>query len=291
MNIPTFPKRIEIELVNACNLNCIYCPRRFLENLNGYINFPLFKRLIDEIEDYPDTILVLHRRGESLLHPDFIKIMEYVHGKFKTIQLASNATLLNEEKSKAIVDTVSFISFSIDTPEMFNKTRIPAKYDKVESNILNFLKINERKGNPVSTQVSMVKTSITTEKDTQRFKAIWCDKVDCVRIYQEHSSDGNFGSLKKERTYRKSCVMPYYEMLIYCDGKTGRCNHDWDGKPLGDITKQSIIQIWHSDQYNMLRLQHKTLEITDPICLNCGSWYPSIGNQGTGNIYKKTKFT
>jgi MoaA/NifB/PqqE/SkfB family radical SAM enzyme len=113
MHYPIAPKRIEIELASACNLQCSYCPRHFLDNLNGFIDIHFFTGIIDEIESNPEIILVLHRRGESLLHPKFPDIMKYVKGKFKEIQLATNATMLDETKSKAIIESVHFLSFRI----------------------------------------------------------------------------------------------------------------------------------------------------------------------------------
>ena len=287
MRVPEFPQRIEIELASACNLRCTYCPRQYIDDLNGFINIDLFRRLIDEIEAFPQTVLVLHRRGESLLHPYFLEIVNYVKGKFKEIQIATNATVLTDVKAGAIIDCINFVSFSIDTPSKYNETRSPAKYEETEANILRFLEMNENRGKPVRTQVSMVQTAETLQEDVELFKNIWQGKVDRVRIYQEHSSDGNFGSLKERRPERKPCVMPFYEILIYCDGKVGRCNHDWNGEPMGDLNNQTISELWHSPKYTDLRTQHSNLKITDDVCKSCDSWYPEIGNQGTGEVLEK----
>jgi radical SAM protein with 4Fe4S-binding SPASM domain len=276
-----FPRRIEIELSSVCNLKCVYCPRRYLGKLNGFIELTLFKRLIDEIAFFPETILVLHRRGESLLHPDFIEICNYIKGKFKQVQLATNATLLDQDKSLAIIEAINFISFSIDIPEVFNKTRIPAQYDKVVKNIEDFLRLNRGR---VKTQVSMVKTPATPDENSELFKKIWLGKIDRVRIYEEHSRDGRFGSLSVERGRRRTCMMPFYEILIYCSGKTGRCNHDWNGTPIGDVKLNTIKEIWNDELYHRLRRQQITLMIEDEVCRNCDSWYAEIGNQGTGEI-------
>jgi len=287
MIVPPFPKRIEIELAGACNLQCTYCPRRFMEALDGFIDYSFFARLIDEIEIHPETILVLHRRGESLLHPQFLDIMKYVKAKFKNVQLATNATLLDKAKSQGIIESVTFLSFSIDTPRLYESTRRPAKYKSIEKKILQFLEMNRTQGNPVKTQVSMVKTSHVSAADLQTFKEIWTPRVDRVRIYEEHSANGNFGSLHRARQARKPCVMPFYEMLIYYDGKIGRCNHDWDGEPLGDLNHNSINEIWHGEIYDKLRRQHKTLKIEDSVCAKCDSWYPEEGIQGTGEVTEK----
>jgi radical SAM protein with 4Fe4S-binding SPASM domain len=284
IEIATFPRRLEIEIASSCNLRCVYCPRRYLNNLNGFIGVQLFKRIIDEASVYPDTIIVLHRRGESLLHPKFNELLNYVTGKFKEVQMATNGTLLDEDKFASIVDALNFISFSLDAPNVYNKTRIPASYEIVKNKILKFLAFNKGK---IKTQVSMVKTEKTLNEDVETFKRLWRDIVDRVRIYEEHSVDGAFGATRHPRSQRKPCVMPFYEFLVYDNGMVGRCNHDWNGEPMGDLNKNSIAQIWHSEKYEVLRNEHNCLKINDPVCKKCDSWYAEVGKQGTGDIIEK----
>ncbi|MDC7248878.1 MAG: radical SAM protein [Sphaerochaetaceae bacterium] len=278
---PEFPKRLELELVSDCNLKCTYCPRHYVNELTGYMDLNLFKKLIDEASEYPETIFVLHRRGESMLHPQFNEMLNYISGKFKEVQMATNATKLTEDKYESIVNGLDFLSFSLDTPERFNQTRLPANYKRTEEKILKFLKYNKGR---VKTQASMVKTLDTTEEMCQEFTDIWKDRVDRVRIYEEHSSDGNFGSLVNPRENRKPCVMPIYEMLIYDNGIVARCNHDWDSDGMGDVTHNTLKEVWMNPKYVNLREQHLTQRLTDPVCSKCDSWYPEIGNQGTGEV-------
>jgi radical SAM protein with 4Fe4S-binding SPASM domain len=281
-NVPVLPKRCEIELSAACNLHCRYCPRQFFENLSSFMDFNLFKRIIDELEPYPETKLVLHRRGESLLHPRFSECLDYLKCKFEIVQLATNATLLNAEVSTQIIHTVSFISFSIDTPEKFDLKRSPAKYHTVEKKIHQFLALNDGR---IETQVSMVRTPETPSENLERFKQIWKGKVNRIRIYEAHSVDGKFGSLSRNRGKRLSCTMPFYEMAILSDGNVARCNHDWNGRPMGNVNENSIKEIWGSPGYNELRTQHLNLTLTDPACRECDSWYPVTGMQMTGETY------
>ena len=278
---PDFPSRLEIELVSDCNLKCTYCPRHLVNELTGYMTLELFKKIIDETTIHPGTTLVLHRRGESMLHPEFNAMLDYVSGKFKEVQMATNATILNPDKYQSIVNGLDFLSFSLDTPERFNITRLPAKYEKVEAKILDFLDFNKGR---VKTQASMVRTAETTEEMCKEFIDIWHGKVDRVRIYEEHSTDGNFGSLVNPRSERKPCMMPVYEMLIYDNGVIARCNHDWDSDGMGDVTKNTLHEIWHNEKYKNLRWQHLEQKLFDPVCSTCDSWYPEIGNQDTGEV-------
>lgn len=288
LTVPDFPERIEIEIASDCNLRCTYCPRHYVNNLSGYIDFDLFQKIINEAIDYPETILVLHRRGESMLHPDFEKMLGLVSGKFKEIQMATNGTLLNRHKYGAIVNGLTFLSFSLDTPDNFDRTRIPAKYVKVEAKILDFLDYNKGR---VKTQASMVKTAKTTDEECVEFKRIWQERVDRVRIYDEHSSDGNFGSLINPRHERKPCVMPFYEILVYDSGNVARCNHDWNSDnsaSMGDLKKGSIKEIWHGKRYTDLRQQQISLKFDDSVCSRCDCWYPEIGKQGTGETLERS---
>jgi sulfatase maturation enzyme AslB (radical SAM superfamily) len=279
-----FPKRVELELVSDCNLRCTYCPRHHLNELTGYMDFELFQKLIDEISSYPDRIIVLHRRGESLLHPDFVKMCAYIKGKFAEVQIATNGTMLDIERSKALIDSVDFVSFSLDSPANYDKTRFPAKYKKVEEKIHRFLDMNQGR---IKTQVSMVQTDETPLAEVEVFKSLWQGKVDRIRVYQEHSKNGQFGSLGDKRMNRVPCVMPFYELLVFCDGKVGRCNHDWNGQPMGDANELTLKEMWDSSIYEDLRNQHLNLLISDSVCSGCDSWYPEIGIQGTGETIDK----
>jgi len=223
---------------------------------------------------------VLHRRGESLLHPKFNEMLNYLKGDFKEVQMATNATMLSEDKFESIKNNITFISFSLDTKNSFNKTRIPAKYDVVVKKILKFLDYNQGK---VTTQVSMVNVGQPKE-EIEEFKEFWKEKVDRVRIYEAHSLDGEFGKLKNPRENRKPCIMPFYQMTIYENGIVARCNHDWDSDGMGDVSKNSVLEVFNNEKYQNLRWQHKNLEITDKVCKNCDSWYPEEKNQGTGEV-------
>lgn len=286
MKVVDFPKRIEIEFTNYCNSRCVYCPRRFGVGEEGFMALRLYKKIIEEAERHPDVVLQLHRRGESLLHPDFIEMLEYINGKFKEVQLATNAILLDKKRSEVIAKTVTFLSFSIDLPETYSLKRGVDVYNIVEENVMNFLKINRK----TKTQVSMVKDDSVTDEDVQKFKELWIDKVERVRIYEEHSIDGIYGATRIKREKRHPCVKPFTDMVIYWNGKVVRCNHDWSNKPSGDVNNNTISEIWNNAEFKKIREEQLSLNFTeDNICKKCDSWYPEEGKQGIGYLLIKSE--
>lgn len=277
-----FPNRIEIELTNECNSICGYCPRRFMKYEHGFMDPTLFRKLINEISAYKDRTLVLFRRGESLLHPEFISMLNYCKGKFREIQISTNASLMNEAISHALSECIDFISFSIELPERYKKYR-SLDYSVVLKNINFFISINKR----ARTQVSIVNTEDIIVEHLDKFRKEWMGKVDRVRVYEQHSKDGYFGSLNGFRGDKKSCVKPFNDILIFWDGKVGRCNHDWGIDPLDSVVAKNISAVWHSDRYKKLRQQHLLLRIKDKVCKKCDSWYESVGSCEIGLVYEK----
>ena len=246
------------------------------------MSFELFRRIIDESSAHTDVVLQLHRRGESLLHPSFSDMLRYVKGKFRNVQIATNAIALDEEKAFVMAETVDFVSFSLDLPGKYAAKRGVDLYPQVEKNIERFLSINKR----ARSQVSAVNDDMD-EQDIEAFCKIWVARVDRVRIYQKHSIDGVFGATADKRGHRKPCMKPFTDMVIYWDGKVARCNHDWSKDPLGDVSNEGILKIWNNDNYKRVRDEQNKLCFSEDVCKKCDSWYAEEGVQGTGYVFEK----
>ena len=84
-------KRIYIEITNICNLNCEFCEPHNREN--RFMKLEEFEEILDKIVSFSSHIY-LHVKGEPLLHPDIDKFVEIAHKKGFSINLTTNATLL-----------------------------------------------------------------------------------------------------------------------------------------------------------------------------------------------------
>ena len=295
-----FPGRITLELTNHCNLNCTFCPRKLMEKHQGYMDKKLAKRLIDEMAVHLPVSLVPFFRGESLLHPDWAEILEYAKSRgVGPIQLTSNGMQLDCEAARKILDLeIDFISFSVDTvdPKIYEQTRRRGQYEKVVRNILQFIELKRELGATLPTiQVSSVATELH-QSGMEAFVDFWRPLVNRVRIYIEHSQDGHPGSIAEPLPSfprRLPCWKPYTDMIVCWDGQVALCNHDWtrdEKRALGNVSQQSIAEVWNSPAYVKVRQLHKSGEVFSlSPCDRCDHWKMFYLESGyLGEMYENT---
>lgn len=141
--------QLEIEVTNDCSLKCIMCPRTTnMEREIGYMDFDLFKKIIDETEASGSGIH-FSGLGEPLFHPQIKEMFAYAKEKGVEVGLWTNGLNLDEELSKAIIEKelLDYIIFGLDaaTKETYAKVKGIDVFDKAVENITRFLKLKKEK--------------------------------------------------------------------------------------------------------------------------------------------------
>ena len=149
-NIP-LPIRLWVEPNPYCNLKCPMCPQsdpRISEVTRGkaYMDFELYKKIIDEAGEHVYDINLAHR-DESLFHKSLPQMIRYAAEKGIKTRLHTNATILNEKLSRALLDSgLDLLSFSFDgfKKEPYEKIRVRANFEKTLANIIQFLELKKK---------------------------------------------------------------------------------------------------------------------------------------------------
>ena len=275
-----------MELSLSCNLMCSMCPRQFLKTPNGLMSRELFIKIVDEISYHPVSAVVVFFRGESLLHPDFLFMVDYLKMKTQAvIQLATNGVLMTPETGKYLLEAgMDFISFSVDAfkKETYERIRKGGDFEKVLGHIHGFLKM-KHSGNHTKTQVQVSATQTDyNEAELFDFTRYWAQYADRVRIYPRHSENGKFGKISKNNdssalTQRAPCRKLFNDMVVYYTGDVAICNHDWNrGRKgfIGNLNTKGIKEIWNGEAYTKIREKHNTRNWgQEPVCSLCDHWY------------------
>ena len=193
-----------------------------------------------------------------MLCKDINAMLAYTTGKFLNLKLNTNASILDEDKSHAILQSgVKTLVFSADAAEepLYSQLRVNGSLDKVLSNIEQFQKIRCAQYPQVKiiTRVSGVK--VRPEQNLDSMESYWGGLVDQVAFVDyvpwENVYDATFTNLKTP------CSDLWRRMFVWWDGHVNPCDVDYRSTlSTGLLENNDLSQLWRSESYESLRSRH-----------------------------------
>ena len=283
------PDRLYIESTNICNLSCIMCPTGRKEQLRkkGYMDFELFKSIVDEMAPWVQAT-TLHIWGEPLLHPKVFDMIEYCRKKGLRSEISTNATMLNEERSRRILDAgLGAIYLCLDgmRPETYEQIRVNADYEKTNANIRGFVDMKHRggyRGTFVNLQIIEMER---TMGEVDEFVAAWkLPGVDRINVKPFDSWGGQIAAINalstedKPTQQRYACPNLWYHTHVYWDGRIAMCDRDFNlAYDLGNVRSADgvvrVLDNWNGPKMQELRRLHaqgETAHVSP--CNTCSEW-------------------
>ena len=86
--------KVYIEITNICNLKCKFC--KPVERKLEYMKLDVFEKILKQIQGKTNLVL-LHVKGEPMLHPNLKEILELCNKYGIKVNLTTNGTLLKEK--------------------------------------------------------------------------------------------------------------------------------------------------------------------------------------------------
>jgi len=252
---------------------------------NGYVSRELFENCVDQLSEIQIDTLVLNGGGESLLHPNFSDFLKYAinkrdRGKIGNVGWTTNGMLFNQQIADlAISLNVDWVNFSLDgIGEVNDNIRIGSKYSIIEKNITYLLENRSSSSRP-KVLLNTVDHGKTEEQKLDLYNA-WVELVDEIELIPSILPDNtceNKESLAKNIGLAPPptfCSFSLTTFTILWNGIVTGCCFDTDSKiVLGDITQQSIKDIWRGALYQEFRRNLLTNNFSlDPPCYKCEFW-------------------
>lgn len=284
-----FPLHISFESTNACNLECVFCSRTIKkkEGMLGPVNImpiELFKRVVDEgVEKGLKAIKLNAGDTEPLLVNDLPERIAYAKkAGVLEVMFNTNATLLDEEKSRDIIESgldKLLISFDSPSKEKYEQVRIGANYDDVRNNILDFCRMKKERGSMKPfVGIQMVKMKNNME-EIETFYNMFKEHVDIVKIGDYNNQQGlnpdDLWAVKKDEISTFACSQLWQRLHIRVDGTVIPCCGDVTNKlALGNVNNSDVESLWTGvklNKYRQVHLDGKWINIE--ACRNCGLPY------------------
>ena len=218
---------IEIETINRFNGVCEFCPinTKIDPRKKKVMSKKLFEKIINELSEleYGGRI-ALYSNNEPMLDERIIDFYEYCRNKLPNAWLVmfTNGTLLTLDKFEKIIpflDELVIDNYNEHLQLISNSKKIK---DYCEENE----KLKE-------------KVTIVLRKPNEILTTRGGDAPN--RMVKISHSDA-------------TCVLPFKQMIVRPDGKVSLCCNDPLGKnTLGDLTENSIMEVWNNDKFRMVR--------------------------------------
>lgn len=280
-----FPRVVLIDTVSFCNLECSMCVHKDMLRPRGYMPWPLFQKIVDEIaEENPSARVWMVFFGEPLMlrkrKPTIFDKVRYAKMKgLKDVVLNSNANLLDEEAALALIDCgLDAVYFGIDAfaPESYARIRVGGCYERVVGNVKGLLELQRKSGAStpkVHVQFVEMEENAGEKEDFVRF---WTDLGADVKIRPKVSWAGQIEApnLVLGNDQRWPCYWAMQSMSITDQGKVVTCAVDLDARYIaGDVTQNSLKSIWLGS-LRSLRQAHLDSRWHDlpQVCRDCRDW-------------------
>ena len=129
-----FPINGQLELTYRCNLNCIHCYCKEMENKGKELNTKQWKKIIDELQK-EGCLDLCFTGGDPLIRKDFLEIYAYAKAKGFLITILTNGTLFTKKLISYLQKSPPFsieITLNGITEATYERiTQIPGSFDKV----------------------------------------------------------------------------------------------------------------------------------------------------------------
>lgn len=289
---PPVPLNVDLELASICNLRCPMCfipdPNfeKFISQksddgrpLRRLMPKELAFKIIDQCAEIGVPALKFNWRGESTLHPDYSEIVKYAKSTPGSpfLELLANTNANCPDKSIVGLMACTKVMISLDSmvPETYAQMRVGGHLEDAKGRISQLV----FRGHP-NIWVRRVLTKLNyKEPFFDQVKKEWGEKIKVSQHYcfdrNEKISNEISGCDHDESKSRRYCSYPSQRLVITSTGRVYPCCIDLhETMQVGDITKQSISEIWAGEPIKDLRKRLRSIETStwSETCKNCESW-------------------
>lgn len=293
-----------VELVNACNFRCTFCPQTTLQRPQRPMDFGLATKVVHELAEmghhYPIRV---HLLGEPLLYKRFFDFVDMAHAVDQRVMLATNGSRFSAENIAGILRTgLDEMVISLNTPEkhLYDAQRgTDLSFDDYLKGIEQMVRALVENGMSTKTRINVLYDAEKYDDPEQLRKSRevanqWIDVVreasGCdlapaeeslhldpsgtvlvplidrleLQFNAYHSWAAGGGNDKP------FCAFPFRQLAVLVDGQTTACCVDAEGDiNLGSALEMSVEEIWNGPELEHMRHSFYNQAAPHAICAGC----------------------
>ena len=288
------PMTVSFEPTTACNLRCPECPSglRKFSRQTGNLKSEFYQSTIDQLQDHL-IYLIFYFQGEPYIHPAFLNMVNYASKKGIYTITSTNGHFLHDKNAKATVESgldrliISVDGSSQEVYEQYRKEGNLAQVLEGARNVVKWKKQLKKKTPHLIFQTLVVRPNEHQIPDIYKLaEEIGIDevKLKTAQVYDYENGNPLIPDTSIYSRYKKQtdgsyviksklinqCWKLWHSCVITWDGTVVPCCFDKDAiHPLGDLSENSMKQIWAGKKYAEFRTQIVKGRNQIDICTNC----------------------
>ena len=306
-----FPSIVNVCVLRGqCNCSCVHCPvgkvpkhRRGDVFGDNVMSMRLYKKIVDESALFEASVLRIHAVGEPLLWSRIKEAMAYASKKGVKLWLFTSLLFENTSLLESVAQHCAIVEVSVNSTdrEDYIRTKGTDGFNMVVKNLCTLSSVIASIGASTRLIVSRVESGSSDQDNV--FIRYWekYGVVDDVFVRSYH--DYNSAIEKKNNTggvAGTACLVHWNRFNIDTDGSAVVCfnelfkgNHVDRRLVYGNVTHESIAEIWKGEKINRIRLaqlsqDYSIVDFTDNLpCKVCSSCQPLDGERKTSEYQIK----
>lgn len=298
------PRRLVLEMTNACNINCIMCGRNaadFKPTVFDIQWLKYFEPITDKLEE-----VTLLGWGEPTLHPQFSEFLEWAHERGLRKFFCTNGTRLDSLKEDIFRYQADLVTVSLDGAHSAtnDRIRVGSDFEKITKSIREIMEEKKRKGTPypyMSIVMTLMKSNYQEFPDFVRlahdlgleeakgvYLTVFEDRMmpECMEgmresvkaVFEEAAAVGEELGVNVKIPYlqgddiagenpHKECYVGWRDFFLGSDGYVRSCMST--SEKLFHVSRyHTFEEMWNSKEYRDFRKKVNTEQMDSP-CRNC----------------------
>ncbi len=273
-------KRVYIEITNACNLSCGFCPKT--KRKGAFMDEALFKRALESIKGISEFVY-FHVMGEPLLHPKLGEFLDMCGEYGYKVNLTTNGTMLDKAGTIIGKPALRQVNISLhsndDSGNKYSEEYLEKIFDfvdKAKSTTLICLRLwnltDKSEASANGAVISAIKARYSPG-------AVIEDKPTHVRgikitenVFVNQSKAFEWPDLSRpDISMDGFCYGLREQVAILVDGTVVPCCLDKDGDlNLGNILNDSLEDILSGPRAKAIYDGFSGKKAVEPLCRKCG---------------------
>lgn len=325
--LKSLPRRLVLELTNACNLNCTMCGRTAAEFQPTVFQIEWLRYF----EPYLDTIeeVTLMGWGEPTLHPNFVEMLELIHSHDARIYFCTNGMRLESLTNAIFENHVDVFAVSLDgaCAETNNRIRRGSDFNRIVKS-LREIKARQKKEGLDYPYVNFVfcamRSNLHELPDLVRLAAdigleevkvvyltafdnamakevLWNDRSEVEEVFQKAAELGEEVGVTLKLPYlqgndpaaeapHRDCFVAYRDFFLGSDGLVRPCMSTPVHFFPFDVRKP-FMEMWNDVHYQSYRTSVNDRQLMDKACSRCYQSSHSNWNQRSAFLQLGEKFS